>query len=127
MTGARPGSSAGQSTVELALVLPVLVIGLLVVVQVARVASDYVNVHHAAREAARRAAVQPDPGVVRAAVTRATPDLAPDRLGVDLGSSRRRGELLDVTVHYRSPTEVPLVGRFIGDVDLSARAVVRVE
>ena len=58
----RPGRGArhrGQATVELALGLPVVCIGVLLVLQLALVGRDAVLVAHAAREAARAAAVDP--------------------------------------------------------------------
>ena len=58
----------GQATVEFAFVLPLLVLALLAVVQVGLVVRDQLGVVHAAREAARAASVDPDPGrAVRAA------------------------------------------------------------
>ena len=123
----RGGGHAGQSTVELALTLPVLVMSVLAVVQVARVAADYVALHHSVREAARHAATRPDPGSVARATSRAAPDLEAERFRVELGPQRGRGELLPVTVHYRSATDVPVVGRLLGDIELSATAVVMLE
>jgi hypothetical protein len=32
-----------------------------------------------------------------------------------------------VTVHYRAPTDVPLVGAALGDIDMAASATMRVE
>ncbi|MEM9565171.1 MAG: TadE/TadG family type IV pilus assembly protein [Actinomycetota bacterium] len=119
--------TAGQSTVELALVLPVLAIAALAVVQVARVAADRVAIEHAAGAAARQAAVTPDPSAVVAHTARAAPDLDPARLVVELGPERVRGSLVEVRVRYRSPTDVPLVGRLVGDVELVTTAVVRIE
>ena len=55
--GGRAGADRGQSTVEFALVLPLVVMVLLLVVQVGLVVRDQVLVVHAAREAARAAAV----------------------------------------------------------------------
>lgn len=118
---------AGQSTVELAFTLPVLLIGVLVVIQVARVAGDQVAVHHAVREAARMAAIDPDPGTIAERAARASPDLDQDRLLVEVGPERARGDLVEVRVRYRSPTDVPLVGRLVGDVEVAAVAVVRLE
>jgi Flp pilus assembly protein TadG len=46
----------GQATVELALVLPVVVLLLMILIQAALVAKDQLLVQHAAREAARSAA-----------------------------------------------------------------------
>ena len=123
----RPRNDRAQSTAELALVLPVLVLGALLVAQVARVAADHLVLHHAVREAARRAALEPDPGPVAAAAARAAPGLDPTRLTVALGPERARGELVEVRLAYRSPTRVPVVGRLVGDVELSTVAVVRIE
>ena len=55
----------GQATVELALLLPVVVVLLLAVLQLGLVARDVVLVAHAAREASRVAAVDDDPDVPR--------------------------------------------------------------
>lgn len=127
MSARSSTGEAGQGTVELVLVLPVLVMAVLTVVQVARVAADYVAVHHSVREAARRAATDPDPGSVGEAAARATPDLQSSRIQVELGPQRSRGHQLPVTVHYRSVTDVPVVGRLVGDIELSATAVVMLE
>src|SRR5918995_3019013 len=59
----RPG--AGQATVELALVLPLVAVLLLSIVQAAVLARDQILVTHAAREAVRAAAVDPDPAAAR--------------------------------------------------------------
>jgi hypothetical protein len=94
---------------------------LLLIVQVAVVAIDQVRVVHAAREAARRAAVDGDQ-VAQVAVSSA--GLEPNRASV---SAQRSGDLSTVRVTYRSPTEVPLVGWLVGDVEMSATASMRFE
>lgn len=122
----RPGGGdAGQATVEFALVLPVIILLSLVVVQAATVAHDLVLVHHAAREAARSGAVEPRAAVVRQAAV-ASGGLDPSRMSVHWsgGSQGPRGQ---ATVHYRSPTNVPLVGVLVGDIELSAAVTVRIE
>lgn len=118
----RSGGEPGQATVELVLVLPVVVMAALGVVQVALVVRDQVAVVHAAREAARRAAVDPDPGRALAAARRVLP-------GAELDVGRRPpvGEQIEVTVRYRSRTSLPLVGDLVPDPELRARAVMRVE
>ena len=108
----------GQATVELALLLPFLVVLLMCVVQTALVARDAVLVSHAARVGARVAAVEPSMDAVRSAVASAA-GLEPQRLQVE---RRAEGTLVRVTVSYRSPTEVPLVGALVGDVHLSESA-----
>lgn len=112
----------GQATVELALLLPVLVASLLAVVQVALIVRDQVAVVHAAREAARTAAVDPDPARAVAAAQAVLDDA-----DVSVGPRPEVGEQIEVSVSYRSATEVPMVGPLIPDPVLRARAVMRVE
>lgn len=125
MAAVQAGVS-GQSTVELAIVLPLLMILVLTVVQVGVVARDYVAIHHSVSEAARRAALEPDQLPDVGAVAGSSV-LDPDRLQVDLHGGRSTGDLLTVNLDYRSATDVPIVGAFVDDIDLSATAVVRVE
>jgi len=120
------GREGGQATVEVALLLPLLALLLLAVVQVGLVVRDQVLVTHAAREAARAAAVDPQVAVAREGAEAAT-RLDPDRLSVELSGSTEPGGRLTVTVRYRVPTAVPLAGALIGDRTLVAEATMRVE
>ena len=117
---------AGQSTVELALLLPVVVVLLLLVLQVGLLARDVLLVTHASREAARAAAVEPTSAAARHAA-QASSGLDGDRLGVELTGGRGRGERIRVTVTYRARTAVPLVGALVGDRTIRAAATMRVE
>ena len=111
----------GQAAVELALALPVVVLLLLAVVQAGLVVTDQVAVTQAAREAVRRAAVGGD------AAGPPPARLDPARLSV---SSRRSGDdppLVTVVVRYRSPTDVPLVGPLLPDVELGSEATMAAE
>jgi Flp pilus assembly protein TadG len=116
----------GQSTVELALALPLVALALLLVVQVGLVVREQVLVTGAAREAARTAAVVgPDD---RAAIERAASRagaLDPERLHVEVRSTA--DGTVEVSVRYRSRTELPLVGALVPDVDLRASATMRRE
>ena len=103
--------------------MPFLVLLLMCIVQTALVARDAVLVSHAARVGARIASVDQSLDVIRGAVTEATP-LDPARLKVEREAA---GDLVRVTVHYRSPTEVPLVGALIGDVGMTESAAMPVE
>jgi Flp pilus assembly protein TadG len=123
---ARAGRQGGQATVELALLLPVVVLVALVVVQAGALARDQLLVTHAAREAAREAAVDPDPAAARTAAGAAA-RLAPERLTVVVRGRGDRGSRVTVTVSYRAPTAVPVVGALIGDVTVRAAATMRVE
>lgn len=119
----RADGEYGQATVELALIMPVLLLLVLSIVQVAVVARDQVLVVHAARAGARAAAVEP----VRAVAVDATMASAPldaTRIRVEL---EVRGPWVTVTVVYRSATAVPLVGGLIDDVEVRATATFRLE
>jgi len=112
----------GQSTVEFALLLPLIVFAALAVLQVGLVVRDQVAVVHAAREAARAASVDPDPGRAVKAAHRTLPDA-----DVAVGARPEVGEPITVDVSYHSVTNLPLVGPLFPDPQLSARTVMRVE
>ncbi len=119
---ARARGGRGQATVEFALVLPLVLLTLMAVLQVALVVRDQVAVVHAAREAARAASVDPDPNAATAAARRTL-----GGADVELRRPSEVGEPLTVEVRYRSVTNVPLVGPLLPDPELTARAVMRVE
>ena len=116
----------GQAVVETALVLPLVVLFLLAVVQVGLVMRAQVLVTHAAREAARAAAVDPDPAAASRAADGAT-GLDPQRLRVEVSGRDGRGSQVRVRVRYRAATDVPFVGALVGDVSIDAEATMRVE
>jgi Flp pilus assembly protein TadG len=120
------GADEGQAAVELALVLPLVAILLLVIVQAGVIVRDQILVIHAAREAAREAAVDGGAGVPeRAAVASST--LEPSRLTVESSDRAGPGSRVTIRVSYRAATDVPLVGGAIPDVTLVASATMRVE
>ena len=122
----RGRGETGQAAVELALALPLLAALALVLLQVALVVRDQVLVTHAAREAAREAAVTADLGAIRRAAVSGA-GLDPSRVDVRMGRRGRPGSQVEVTVRYDAPTTVPVVGTLIGDVQLRANAAMRVE
>lgn len=122
----RQSDQCGQATVELALVLPLVAVLLLALVQAAVVARDQILVTHAAREAVRAAAVDDDVDAARRAAERSGP-LAPDRLEVEITGRDGVGSRVQVVVRYTLPTRLPLVGRALDDVTLTASATMRVE
>jgi len=122
----RPGRGThrGQATVELALGLPVVCLVVLLVLQLALVGRDALLVHHAAREAARAAAVEPSAPAARAGALAATTALDPHRLEVGL---RRSAGRVTADVRYRAVTGLPLVGALIPDPELTAAVTMREE
>lgn len=116
----------GQAAVELALVLPLVVLLALLLLQVALVVRDQVLVVHAAREGAREAAVSGDPNASKRGALAAAP-LDPERLETRAAGRAEPGSRVSVEVRYVSITDVPVLGSLVGDVQLSASATMRVE
>lgn len=122
----RRRGESGQAAVELALALPLLAVLFLMLLQVTLVVRDQVLLTHAAREAAREAAVADDAGAARRGAL-AGARLDPDRLEVRTGGRGGPGSRITVTLVYESATDVPVVGAFVGDVRLEASVTMRVE
>ena len=114
----------GQASVELALVLPLVVSLLLVILEAGLIARDQVMVVHAAREAARVAAVDPSPA---AAVAAAQGSSGLGDLEVRVGSRGAAGSRVTVTVRFHEPGRVPLLSAITSRLVLEASATMRVE
>lgn len=101
---------AGQSAVEFGLAMPIVVVLVLAIVQVAVVVRDEVAVELAAREGARAAVTTTDTaGAADAAARRAV------TLPVEV-STTDDGTYVTVTVTYVDPTDIAIIGAFIGPV-----------
>ena len=122
----REREDGGQASVELALVLPLVVLLLLAVAQLGLLVRDQILVVHAAREAAREAAVDASPDAPRRAAL-ASSTLAGSRLTVTSTGRGAAGSRVRVEVAYRAPTVVPLLGAALRDITLRASATMRVE
>ena len=122
----RDRGDGGQASVELALVLPLVMLLLLGIVQLGLLVRDQILVVHAAREAAREAAVDPAADAAsRAAAASSTLDGS--RLTVTTSGRGATGSRVRVEVAYRAPTGVPIIGPALGDLTLRASATMRVE
>jgi hypothetical protein len=115
-------SDRGQATVELALVLPVLLLFLLALVQTALVARDQLLVQDAARSAVREASVGAEQGRVVDAARRTLAGVV-----VEVRRSGGVGDPVRVTVRYVDHTNLPLVGPLFPDVVLHATSTMRAE
>ena len=114
---------SGQSTVEFALVLPLIVVVLLSLMQAWILLKDQLILSGAAREAAREAAVTADSECVLRAAQRSAPDLD---LAMDIDRGAGRGDPVKVRMRA-SPTSLPLVGVMVARLTLSASATMRIE
>ena len=116
----------GQATLELALCLPFVVLLIGCVVGAGLVASDHARVWHAAREAARVAAVDPSFDAIRMAAEHS--GLHGLSIAVQPAEHERvAGEPATVTATYTPRVPVPLIGALFERMKLSARAAMAIE
>lgn len=113
----------GQSTVEFALVLPLVALLLLGLLQAGLFLRDQLVVAAAAREGAREAAVTPDRAQIERAARRAAGGLD---ISIDVDRGTDRGDPVRVAVAAK-PTAVPLVGAIVSGQNIRSEAVMRVE
>ena len=120
MTRARR-SSEGASAVELALVLPILLLLLVGIVQFAFIFEEWLQIEHAAREGVRWASlVNPAPAVVHHTID-AAPSLNPPIAAGDITltpadpTTAFPGTTATVVVNRTVPVFVPLMDVFLGD------------
>lgn len=118
----RRHSDDGQSTVELALGLPLVVLFALAIVQLAVVVADMLQVHAASREGARAAAASGSPGSAGASAAQGV--TGKRSATVDVAAS---GDTVTVRVSRVNHTDVPLIGALLPDVTLSATVTMAVE
>lgn len=125
------GGEHGQATVELALLLPLVVVLLLVLLQVAFLGIDRIVVLGAAREAAREAAVTGDRGRIEAAARRLVTN--GDAVDVDVttdaaGGRRAYGAAVTATVRVTTRPRVPVAsGVFPERITLQSSVTTRIE
>jgi Flp pilus assembly protein TadG len=125
--GKRRGSR-GQATVELAIVLPILIWLLLGLVDIARMASAYLIVQHAAREAVRLGVTGASDDDLRNRVLETVETLDTSRLSISITPSGARPTGSDITVQVSYRYKVMALMGFIGaEVPLQGRLTARVE
>lgn len=119
-------SQRGQATVELALLLPFVALFAWALVELGSLATDNVRLWHAAREAARVGAVDPDPAAIREAAEAS--GLHPIEVGVRPGPEGRiQGEPLTIDITYRPEFTAPLIGDLLDRIVMTAEATMRIE
>ncbi len=125
----RARGDEAQSTVEFALVLPVLFIIVLLFVQAVMVLHAQLVVTGAAREAARRGVETASEAEIMGVAMRSASGLSADQLEISVDSAARvRGEWIRVSVGYRVPVVIPIVEKlFPGDIRVEGKAAMRIE
>jgi Flp pilus assembly protein TadG len=122
----RVRDEEGQTTVELALCLPVIVFVVVAVIEIGLIVADQVRLWHAAREAARQAVVDDDTDAAIEAARRAGFDSLDVTLDPE-SNYRQQGDPLTVKVVYDRPGAMPLIGRLFGHIELESTATMRIE
>jgi Flp pilus assembly protein TadG len=107
--------------VEFALALPIVLIVLLGLTQVGVAIRNELAVELAAREGARAAAVSASPAAAATAAAQRAVDLP-----ITVSTSAT-GAHASVTVTYVDPTDVPIIGRFLGPSTHTATATMAME
>jgi Flp pilus assembly protein TadG len=117
MRSSASSDDRGQAVVELALAVPLVCLLALGVAQVGLVVRDQLLVHHAAREAARAAAVSASPvTAAQDAVDRLSLSAAKTTVTTSVSTVR-------VSIEVISRTDVPLIGALVPDARLRSSVV----
>jgi Flp pilus assembly protein TadG len=119
-------SDKGQSLVEFALIVPVLLLLLLGIMDFARIFHAYLTIDHAGREAAREASIgKVEPAITEKAVEQgASIGLKTANVHVSPGSP---GTNATITIEYPITFLTPMVGNIVGPLTLKDTTIMRVE
>lgn len=132
-TRRRPDAlSRGQATVELALLLPVILLLLFGIAEFGRAFNAYITLENAVREGARLGITGATDSDILARVKNVAVTLDESRLRVEIippEGSRRRGDSLIVRASYDFPLLVPIIRQLLSSqpLILEAEVVMRVE
>ena len=121
-------SEGGQTLVEFALVLPVLVLLLVAIVELGLILNTYVEVTDAARVGARKASIlrEDGSGITQAiaAAKQSTSSLDESQLGVEVTTQPwPKGTPIEVRVTY--PVSIDILGFVVNSFELEAKATAR--
>ncbi|HYE84535.1 MAG TPA: TadE family protein [Clostridia bacterium] len=121
----------GQSMVEMALILPLIILLLMGMVEFSRIFGSYLLVAHASREGARQAAIGLTDAEVQANVASKVSILNLSELQVILtpgDSERITGEDVRVCVKYRLEIYAPVISSIVSNpFEMEANTYMRVE
>lgn len=121
----------GQALVEIALVLPLLLIILVGIIDFGRIFHGYIVITQAAREGARWGALGYDDTKITAAVSDATATLDPANLTLSVepeAASRSPGEQIIVQITYKVYLTTPFLSAVLPNpVQLTAKTIMRIE
>lgn len=122
----------GQSLVELALVIPLLIIVLFGIIEFGRVFHSYLIITHASREGARVGVVGQSNGEIQQRIQEAAPLANMDKLTITITptdqGSRTPGVPLTISIDYKVELFTPVLGSILPNpVPLQAQTTMRME
>lgn len=124
-------SRKGQAAVELALILPVLVLLLVGLLQVGMLLEDYLQLQSATEQGARAAILGLSDTQITQTVDQSAPQLNPSNIQITVSpsaSQRTPGSEVTVTATYPVTIDIPLLQSVIGNsIDLSSQVTMRME
>lgn len=112
----------GQSTVEFAMVIPVIVVFILLIIQVGIVVRQKILVTNSSREAARILSVENNSGRASNKVKEIIKDA-----DVKISRPSKQGEYLTVIVSDVVESNLPILGMLVPDVTVKSKTTMRVE
>ena len=120
----------GQSLVEAALVLPIIIVLLIGIIDFGLLFNNYLVLCNASREGARNAAVGASDAQIRSIVSTAASSLEQDELTITITpneSYRKNGDEIDVTLQYKNELFTPLSSIISEPINLSSTTIMRME
>ncbi|NLP50797.1 TadE family protein [Bacillus sp. RO1] len=121
-------SQKGQSLVEFALIVPLILLLLFGMFDIGRVLFSAVALEHAAREGARVASVGKTNAEVIASINNATTGLDTSLVSVSISTeARNSGENIEIYLSYPVNMINPLLRSFQHSFTISSKSVMRVE
>lgn len=121
----------GQSLVETALVLPIIILILMGIIDFGMMFNNYLIVGNASREGARNAAIGATDAQISTIVDNVTATLDAARVVVEITPAealRRRGDEISVTVRYEYRLITPVISAFLpSPINLKSTSVMRLE
>lgn len=123
-------SEKGQSLVELALILPILIVILFGIIEFGRVFHSYLVITHAAREGARYGIICKDAGMIKGKVEEVAVgiDLEPEDITINPTNNITPGIPLTVTVNHEIELLTPVLADILPNpIQLTATSTMRAE
>lgn len=121
----------GQSLVEFAIILPILLLILIGILEFGMILNSYLTIHSASREGARLAIVGGSDIEIETLITNMYPNLDVENLTVNITpveGMRNSGDTITVKVTYNYTGISPIIGDIITDhIILKAHTSMRIE